>query len=103
MSSSAASSSIPSGMGRSWKSADGTATAEAWPPGSAPEPKTLGPSMQVTGSPVAHPSQYPQPATDAVSTRSPGRKRRTSGPTSATVPTNSWPTAIPSPTGMSPS
>ena len=94
VSSRAASSSIPSGIGSIWKSAAGTATAVACPAGSIPEPKTWGPPTHRTGSPVAQPAQRPQPATEAVSTRSPGRNRRTSGPTSSTVPRNSWPTGI---------
>ena len=66
----------------------------------------LGPgaSGRVMGLPVAQPAQAPQPVTDETSTRSPTLTVCTSGPTSATVPTASWPMRSPSaPTPMSPS
>ena len=99
----AASSPTLSGMASIWKSAKGTATWVAWPAPRVPDPNTWGPNTQVTGSPEAQPSQLPHPATDAVNTRSPMANLFTVRPTSTTVPMNSWPTASPSPTGMSPS
>ncbi len=84
----ASSSVTPSGMGSANKSANGTAIASAWPPGrSGMVPKAAFLSLRQTlGWPARQAVQTPQPMTPDTSTRSPVRRLRTWGPTSATVP-----------------
>ncbi len=84
----ASSSAMPSGMGRAKRSAKGTAMASAWPPGrSGSVPKAAFLSLRQTlGWPARQAVQMPHPMTPDTSTRSPGRRVRTCGPTSDTVP-----------------
>ena len=97
MRSTACSTVMPSGILTTDASAAGTATASAWPPCSSSEvPNTLVPALvHTTTSPARHAAQTPQPITPDTSTRSPLATVVTAGPTSSTVPTNSWPRCTP--------
>ena len=79
----------PSGSGTQLRSATGTRTR------SANEPQLVNPGWRSSSHtcvcPSRHGSQRPQPQQNGAVTRSPTRIPRTSGPTAATTPANSWP------------
>jgi hypothetical protein len=63
---------------------------------------TAGLSSQWFDMPSTHRRQVPHAGVTDARTRSPGRTRRTSGPTSSTTPQPSWPSAIGSGSADSP-
>src|SRR4051794_14546504 len=89
--------SMPSGMGRSIASANGTFTASLakppydWGPMGSPYVESLGTDSQLPGSPARQRAHSPQETWKGMLTRSPGSTESTESPTSVTSPTHSCP------------